>query len=158
MITTQIKIPLAGWISPGDAIERAVHLFCPWKTVAVRVKPEDFSYGRDYLLAESTRGAIWGLYGDSLLVRQMHPKAKQVHWSAGKSLKLHMQHLLRKGYKVVGEMDSEGRWKSDHFSYASQPMAKAIQPSSVGVSLQQKYPLSEKVKKMFEGITGPELF
>ncbi len=69
-----------------------------------------------------------------------------------------MQHLLRKGYKVVGKMDSEGRWKSDHFSYASQPMAKAIQPGSVGVSLQQKYPLSEKVKKMFEGITGPELF
>jgi hypothetical protein len=158
LIPTQIRIPLAGWLSPGEAIKRAVHLFCPWKTVTLGEKLDDLSYGRDYLLAESTSGAIWGLYGDSVLVRKMHPKAKEVHWPPGKSVKLHIQHLLRKGYKVVGEMDAEGCWKSNYFSYTSQPIARIKQLGNTGDSLQERYPLSEKMKKNLKGITGPEWF
>lgn len=159
LIETQIKIPTSGWLSTDDTVKRTVHLFCPWKTIAVgHGQQQDFSYGRDYLLAESANGQIWGFHGDSVLVRKMHPDAKEILWPPGKSLKLHIQHLLKKGYRIVGEMDSEGSWKSEHFSYVSQPINRSNRSGSAGASLQEQYPLSPATKKALEGITGPDWF
>ena len=159
LIVTHIKIPVDGWLPKGDTIERAVHLYCPWNTVAVgQEQPENFFFGRDYLLAVSRSGFIWGLHGDRAHVRSMHPKAKEVRWSPRKNLKLHIQHLQRKGYRVVGEMDSDGVWRSEYFTYPPQPLPTARKIDSPRASLQELYPLSQKIKIALEGVTGPEWF
>lgn len=158
MIETQIKIPLSGWLPDDDTVDSAVHLFCPWSTVAVgHGQQKDLSFGRDYLLAVSAGGYVWRLFGDALLVRKMHPKAKEERWGPGKNVQQQIQSLLRKGYKVVGKMDSNGTWTSDHFSYPSQPIITAGTGGAAD-PLSVRYPLSDKMKKALEGLSGPVWF
>lgn len=74
----------------------------------------------------------------------MHPKAKEERWGPGKDVQQQIQSLLRKGYKVVGKMDSNGTWTSDHFSYPSQPIITV--GTGAGVPLSERYPLSDAVR------------
>jgi len=86
-------------------------------------------------------------------VRKTHPKAKEVRCPPGKNLKQHIQHLLSKKYKVVGEIDSKETWTSDHFSYPSQPIITVGMVNACD-SLSERYPLPDRMRKAVEDVTN----
>lgn len=113
-------------------------------------------FGREYLLAESKGGVVWSCYGDSKAIRSMSGQARQAFGASGKSYDKALAALLKNGYRVVGELNSAGKWCSQHFSY---PATGDVRGGAIAdVPLSVRYPLSSKVKEAFKDSKGADWF
>lgn len=157
MISTGIAIPQKGeWPDANDTTARVVHLYAHYSIVGLPPDDPNIYFGREYLLAESQTGAIWTCYGDSKAVRTMDIKAKRAFYAAGKKYDKLLAGLIKKGYRIVGELNSDGHWCSEHFSYPTTGIERTEAIGNVPLSI--RYPLSHGVKEAFKDVKGTEWF
>lgn len=86
----------------------------------------------------------------------MSGQARQAFGASGKSYDKALAALLKNGYRVVGELNSAGKWCSQHFSY---PATGDVRGGAIAdVPLSVRYPLSSKVKEAFKDSKGADWF
>lgn len=157
MIPTSIILPQKGvWPDVTDTVARAVHLYAHYSIVGLPADDPNIYFGREYLLAVSRCGTIWTCYGDSKAVRSMAVKAKRAFFVDGRSYDKMLASLLKKRYRVVGEINSSGRWSSDHFSYPATGVERIETAADVPLSV--RYPLGHITREAFKDTKGSEWF